>query len=224
MFFAGAYSDAYFEKNTEAVFHATKAVFWWNFSVLWRMYTLVSLFSVGVDVVVYNFGSIRNCLNNGGRISKGLRRLLSRFIIPKVSEWHVFLSNMLADRKDIRIHADVLTKNDVLYKGHVADKTLKGDGALTCLILEDPYRFRRVEYMEDKKEARTSGIKINPEDYWVEIPSKSFIVMAPEIVSINLTHTSTSAVVEDPSVKGAALRALQSHDAKGQSARAISEV
>lgn len=205
LFFAGAYSDAYFEKNTEAVFHATKAVFWWNFSVLWRMYFLVLLFSICIDFGVYNFGLLRRLLKGRGWIRKSLRWLLSFFIIPRVSEWHVFLSDMLADRKDIKIHADIITKGDLLYRGEVVDKTLNAEGSLNCLILASPLRFRRIEYLEAKKTAATKPILA---DYWAPIPGNTFIMMASEIVSINLTHTSPSEVQKDTAIVEAARRAI----------------
>jgi hypothetical protein len=205
LFFAGAYSDAFFEKHSEDVFHATKAVFWWNYVILWRMYALIIFFWIVIDVIVYNFGSIRHYLNKGGKPRRALRKLLGFFIIPRVSEWHVFLSDMLLDKKDIRIHADVLTKGDVLYQGDVADKTLNGEGSLTSIMLANPRRFRRVEYMQAKIAATT---KLDKESYWVAIPSNSFIIMAAEIVSINLTHTSPSAVAQDTAIVEAVRQAM----------------
>jgi hypothetical protein len=205
IFFSGAYSDAFFEKHSEAVFHATSAVFWWNYVVLWRMYTLVLFFWTGIALIVHYFGSIRHYLIRGGRFRHTLLKLLSFFIIPRISEWHVFLSNMLLEKGDVRINADVLTKGNILYRGEVADKTLNGDGGLTSIILESPIRFRREEYMEAKKSL--TG-KPNKNDFWVPIPGNTFIVMASEIVSINLTHTSHSAVVEDASIANAARRAM----------------
>jgi hypothetical protein len=207
LFFAGAYSDAFFEKNSEAVFHATKAVFWWNFAILWRMYALVFIFWIGVDFFVYHFGTLRNYLNKGGWLRRGFRWLLSVFIIPRVSEWHVFLTNMLADKKDTRIQADILTKSDNLYQGYVVDKFLTSTGELNAIILADPRRFRREEYMEAK---RTTTTKPKVDDYWVTIPSKTFIVMASEIVSVNLLHSSPSAVAKDAGVANAIRQALVS--------------
>jgi hypothetical protein len=227
LFFAGAYSDVFFEKHDQAVFHATKAVFLWNVVVLWRMYLIVVLFWIGVDIIVHNFGSIRHYLNKeqagkvpdqktfmavmrriGGAARVILQKFLGFFIIPRVSEWHVLLSSMLTERKDIRVQADILTKGNVLYKGFVADKFLTGDGDLRGIVLADPQRFRREEYMHYKQ--KHGLITTDSAPYWTAIPSNTFIVMATEVVSINLQHSSPSAVASDEGIIEAILKALES--------------
>lgn len=209
LFLLGAYSSTFFEQHSNAIFHALDAVFWWNFALLWRTYAIVLAFWILVDLIIYNFGAIRQALNR--KHWRWVIRILTLFIVPRVSEWHVLLSNMLVERKDIRIRADILTKGDVLYRGFVADKTVGSRGELSSIILADPVRFRRQEYMEVKLLALKSNANrsMNPDHYWAKIPSKTFIIMGPQIISINLLYSSPSAVTEDKSVRNALRNVLE---------------
>jgi hypothetical protein len=213
LFFAGAYSAAFFDRNSEAIFHAAKGVFWWNVAVLWRVYALVFIFWFTVDFIIWKFGKLRHWMTNRKLtyrfIPKGLEDFpswiekgLTRFIMPRVSEWHVFLTNMLVEHRDIRVHADVLTKNDVLYTGFVKDHTLATDGSLRSIILADPRRFRREEYLWAKKRGFDDAQSDKPKAdiFWADIPSNTFVVMGSEIVSINVNHSSSSALVADRNI------------------------
>lgn len=214
LFFAGGYSNPFFEQHSDAIFRAVKGVFWWNFAVLWRMYFLVFLFWIGVDIIVYFFGRIRHRLSRSKL--RWLNRLLTFFIIPRVSEWHVFLSNMLTARKDIRIHADILTKTNVLYRGYVRDKLLTAEGGLGSLLLADPQRFRRERYIDDVRTGSAKKPTAIPrkQDYWQTIPGQSFLIMGSEISTINLTHASPSAVYEDSEVIEALRKLIKEHEAE----------
>lgn len=201
MIFSGAYSETFFEKNRDAIFKSAKAVFWCNFAVLWRMYLLVVFFWCGVDLIIYQFGSIRSFLKQRGRFAKVAQRAISLLIIPRISEWHIYLSNMLTEERDIRVHADVLTKGNVLYQGFVADKFLTSDGELSAIILAQPRRFRREEYMKVK--LGDPSEKPDKDNYWAVIPSNTFLVLASEIVSINLLHSSPTALAKDEQIVNA---------------------
>jgi hypothetical protein len=113
---------------------------------------------------------------------------------------------MLAESKDIIIHADILMKNDMLYSGRVEDSNLRSDGELNSILLSIPKRFRRIEYMEAKK----TGKAPKAEDYWVKIPGNTLIVLASDIISINVTHASPSKLQEDSAIKKALADAVQS--------------
>lgn len=191
--FSGLYSESYFEKHRDDFFHAASAVYQWNKCLLWRIYLIVLLFWFIVDCIIYNYGRIRH--SDFVRKHRWINRIMNLFIIPRVSEWHVFLSTMLTE-KDVKVRADVLTNNNVLYQGIVAEKMLGSDGSLDCITLAEPSRFQRDAYLEAKKVDPT----ISPTTFWKKIPSNVFVIMATEITSLNLRHSSPSAVAEDPEI------------------------
>jgi hypothetical protein len=99
---------------------------------------------------------------------------------------------MLSDQGKVEVGADVLTKVGILYKGRVSQYILGRDGALSSLILEVPFRFRRDEYKASVDRA------LNPrtEDFWARIPGRSFTILASDISTINLRHSSPKADAE----------------------------
>jgi hypothetical protein len=113
------------------------------------IYFIVVVFWLSVDILILNYGRIRN--SQFASQFPFLKRGLSYFVIPRVSESHVCLSNMLTARKDLAVYTDVLTKGDGLYRDHVVDKMLTSDGSLAGTTLEAPSRFCRVEYLEAKR-------------------------------------------------------------------------
>ncbi len=210
-FFAGAYGESGFEKHQDDFFRAQRAIFVWNFSLLWRLYFIVFVFWLVIDLLIARYGRIR--ASKFASDVPALKLALDYFILPRVSEWHVCLSNMLTENKDITVHADVLTKADVLYRGRVVDKMLAPDGSLASITLAGPGRFRRADYLDAKRQSAT-----NKEEYWVEIKGAMFIIMGSEISTINLRHSSASAVSGDEEVVKV-LRSLLKRYAKRQDKR-----
>ena len=51
--------------------------------------------------------------------------------------------------------------------------------------LEEPRRFKRPEYLEACK----SDQKVDKEQFWRTIPGNMFVIMASDIVSLNLRYT-----------------------------------
>jgi hypothetical protein len=209
IFFAGLYSEGYFERHQDQFFHAARNVCWSNICILWRLYLIVLVFWFAVDILILNYGRIRH----SGFASRHpiVNRSLKLFVMPRVSEWHVYLSTMLTPQKDVVVMADVLTKGNAFYDGRVVDKMLTSDGGLATLTLGDPRRFRREEYLAAKAKGEEST-QPNKADYWARIPGKTFIIMAAEISTVNLRHSSQSSVIRDQRILDLLRKAMKDYE------------
>jgi len=112
-------------------------------------------------------------------------------IRPWTAEWHLKLSGILLPRKTDYTQVDVLTKLDILYRGKLTDFHLAPDGALVTLTLEDVKKFRRQELLEARKTKPLA--KVNPASFWSPIGGRVFVLMASEIVSMNLNYIDPNA-------------------------------
>jgi hypothetical protein len=176
--FSGLYSEKAFDKNPDAFFGAAKAVWSANWSIAWRLYAMLITYSILVDVVIVNYGRIRNSKWFDGERRK---KALAIFVLPRVSEWHILLTQF-SHKKSTRVTADIFTKSDVLYRGRIEKPFLGPDGSLSGLLISGPLRYDRQRYLEDKK----AGKNPNKDEYWRGIPSNTFLMLASEISTINL--------------------------------------
>jgi hypothetical protein len=86
-----------------------------------------------------------------------------------VNEWHVLLTHFNFPSKPKRtVVADLLTQENHLYQGDIADYFTNSDGALSGVVLENPRRFDRPGYSN----AKDKGGAIDVEDYWKDIRAK----------------------------------------------------
>lgn len=177
--FSGLYSEKFYQEHTQEFFSSFHAVRWTAFEVAWRLYLTDFLLSSILAFSLSNFAYL-----NSKPILRPLVWLLNKVVLSRVATWHLLLSGMLLPSTKHELHADVLLKNGVMYRGRVREKTLTNDGALQSLVLADPHRFLREAFEEHRKEwpaASSSG-------YWKPIPGNMFIVVAPEISSLNLRY------------------------------------
>jgi hypothetical protein len=178
--FAGLYSEPYFSLHRSDFFVALAGFSWMNWCLLWRLYLMVITVSIGMIVVIRFYGPIRRRLDR----HESLRSLLAILILPRVSDWHVLLSRMLLPSKDLRLFVDILTKGDNLYQGRLADKTLGPDGTLVNVILSEPAKFQRQQYLEAQKDDPL----IAPGTFWTKIPGEIFVIMASDITTVNVRY------------------------------------
>ena len=183
--YAGLYSEFYFRNNQALWFESVRSVMWVNLALLWRIYAIASLISIILTIATHNYSWLRKRLT----IAPFLRNLLASIVLPRVAAWHVLLSSILLYGDDLSIHLDVLTKTDGLYQGRLAEKVLGKDGDLSTLTLAEPKRFRREEYIEEKRAGR-SPIAAK---YWKPIPTNMFLIMGSEIQTINIRYVPDAA-------------------------------
>jgi hypothetical protein len=188
--FSGLYSERYFEAHRGEFFSSLRSFFWMNLSLLLPLYSLVVGFSILLNFLILHYNSVRNTLK-----STRMKTLLATVVLPRVSEWHVLLSDMLMPSKNLVLTADVLTRSNTLYQGRVQDKMLNSDGSLHSLTLASPRRFLREQFQKAKDELPDTEI----DDFWHNIPGNLFIVMGSDIVNLNLRYVQEVMFASEPS-------------------------
>lgn len=186
-FFAGIYSQQYFDEHRVEFFHAVRTVLLFNWALIVRLYTILLAVTISLVFLIKNYGRLRTL--TFFRKHEWAKDLLATLVIPRVSEWYVFLSRFGLPSRQYKIVADVLTGSGILYKGDLEKAILAPDGSFSGVLLSDPARFRREEFLEHLKE----GKEPSPNDYWTKIAGKTFIVLAKDISTINLEHVKPSA-------------------------------
>jgi hypothetical protein len=188
--FSGLYSEKFFQDHHCAFFISLRSFFWMNLCLLLRLYILVIGFSLLLNITIHYYSRLRNWLKY-----PWMKTLLATIVLPRVSEWHVLLSNMLLPSKDLTLNADVLTTSDVLYQGRVQDKMLNPDGSLHSITLANPRRFLREQYQKEKDQSP----KTKADNFWRDIPGNLFIVMGSDITNLNLRYVRKNLLAYKPS-------------------------
>jgi hypothetical protein len=115
------------------------------------------------------------------------RKLVQEVLLRGVNEWHVLLTDFNFPSKPKRkVIADLMTQEDHLYQGDVADFIDK-DGGLSGLVLVSPRRFDRPGYLR----AREKVDDVEVADYWKDIPGENLYVPGEKILSLNLRYEPT---------------------------------
>ncbi len=146
--------------------------------------------------------------------------LVDNVLLRGVSQWHVLLTpfNFPAD-PERRVAVDILTQEDHLYQGKVADFFINPDGELSGILLDEPRRFDRQRFLRERRRAihpnREGNIaadpeKIKPKDYWIDIPGpgRNLFIPAGKILNLNVRYELT--LKEEPTTVEAAQSAQTS--------------
>lgn len=184
LFFSGLYSDSFFVQHRDEFFSAADSFYQLNRCLVLRLYTIVFIGSLCINLLIINHGRMRAWLAQRSGLWSLVRWALAIFVLPRISEWHVVLSPVLLPAKRMSIEVDVLTKTGTLYSGRLADKVIAPDGDLQSLTLEGPRRFRREQYLEAQK----SDPRVKAESFWKAIPGNMFVVAASDISTLNIRH------------------------------------
>jgi hypothetical protein len=127
--------------------------------------------------------------------STWMKTLLATVVLPRVSEWHVLLSDMLLPSKNLVLSADVLMSSNTLYQGRVQDKMLNPDGSLHSITLASPRRFLREQFHAEQQQLP----EVSSEDFWLTIPGNIFIIMGADIKNLNLRYVRENPFAPEPS-------------------------
>lgn len=176
---SGLYSTTFFDAHHQQFYDSLYSVLGMNASLLLRLYALVFLFAVLIDIAILRYRWLRSILK-----PRWAKSILATLILPRVSEWHILLSDMLLPADDVTLAVDVLTKSGTLYQGAVQDRVLGTDGSLQSLTLSDPRRFLRDEF----KKAKDGDRSTKTDTFWRIIPSKLFVILGTDIASINVRY------------------------------------
>jgi hypothetical protein len=185
-YLAAILSQKFFDDHTPQFFHSAKTVAGLFAAVAWRLYVLLIVYAVAVNILIVNYGELRNSKWMSNHPS--WRKIFAAFVLPRISHWHILLKSV-SDRKSVDIRVDVMTKRDILYRGTVQELMLAPDGALSGLLITKPFRYQREKFLEELKiysEGPKTETKPNPDNYWKKIPGHAFLIMSDDIETINL--------------------------------------
>ena len=193
-FLLGLYGEQSLAKNSDVFFPAALKIIRVNVEImLLPVYALVLVWSLFLGCLIRRYGR----LLRKNQKSPFVLSTLTWLVKPWVAEWHLKLSGALLPNKTDYIRVDVLTKLDVLFRGTLSDHQLASDGSLVNITLSDPQKFRRQELLRDRL---ALGPLLEPDSsqYWSPIEARSFIVMASEIVTLNLNYVDPSSLKKKP--------------------------
>lgn len=182
--FSGLYSESFFNANRCQFFLAAKLFLKFNVCLLVRLYVIVLLASLLINLLIKKYGALRQWLVLKTWCPRAIPTILATLILPSISEWHVMLSDILLPSRNLIIAVDILTKSGMLYQGILKDKLIASNGDLLTVALGSPKRFRREQYMEDRK--NTPEPSLDP--YWKRIPGNLFVIVASDIATLNVRY------------------------------------
>ena len=125
----------------------------------------------------------------------GYKFIANRIFLPSISVWHVLLTPFVyKQRASVAVRADILCTENLLYQGVVGDHFLDKDGNLMGIVLTDARRFRRDDYLKDKRDL---GAKIDPQNYWRSIPGAKLFIVGDKILNLNLSYDFAAPALEE---------------------------
>jgi len=109
-------------------------------------------------------------------------------LLRGVNEWYLLLTAFNFSKSPKRkVEADILTDDDHLYQGEIAQHFIDYEGVLSGLILTSPRRFDRPGYLREKQKQDSADIVL-ADPYWKDIPSAALYIARDKIVSLNLRY------------------------------------
>jgi hypothetical protein len=183
--FSAAYSEPYFNAHQQQFWDAAKHVGIHQVRFLfWNYVCLVGEVLV-VRLATKNFGNWRKY-----RI---YRVLFGNTVLRRSSQWYVLFRAFMFpyDRKP-KVMIDVLTTDNHLYDGELADYFMDSSGNLSEVLLKGFRRFRFAEFDKAREAAKPEGKKIKSADYWTTIPGANFLIPYSKIANINIRYVFTN--------------------------------
>jgi hypothetical protein len=178
--FAASYRDSIFAADPDKFWRSVEDVWSAQEEFLGLFYLLVLVEAVGFVVLVRMYGNWKTFRPYGWIVEEVLLR--------GVNEWHVLLTDFnFPDKPKRKVAADLLTQEDHLYQGNVADYFTDSEGGLSGLVLEKPRRFDRPGYLT-AKEKEKEGCPVQAGDYWKPIRGENLFVPGEKILSLNLRY------------------------------------
>lgn len=159
--FDAAYSDHYFTDHEQATWDALDRMYKRQADFLSWNYFLLLLETAAFIFLTKYYWKLKQYKVYGW--------FASRALLPAVSEWHILLTDFTFPPSEKRsVKADVMSKDDMLYRGDVARYFLDSAGDLSGLLLKNAERY---EY-EKLKDERKSGVQKDTDEYWKVIRRK----------------------------------------------------
>jgi len=184
--FDAAYSDHYFTDHEPAVWDALDRVYKRQADFLFWNYIFLLLEAAAFILLTRYYSRLRRY--------QPYAWFASHVLLPAVSEWHILLTDFTFPPDEHRsVKADIMSKDDILYRGDIAEYFLDFNGNLSGLLVKNPERFQ----YEKLKDERKSGIAKDTDEYWKEIPGGgNFYLPKDNIASINIRYALPKGVYE----------------------------
>ena len=186
IYIAAILSQKFLDDHTSQFFHAAKIMLQIFGALAWRLYALLIVYAITINILIVNYGELRN--STWMKKHLRLREIFASFVLPRISSWHVLLRSV-SQPKSVDIRVDVMTTRDILYRGTIQELMLAPDGALSGLLISKPLRYQREKYVADWKkysEGPKTEEKPDTDNYWKGIPGDAFLIMSSDIETINL--------------------------------------
>lgn len=176
--FAAAYSENFFKEHQTEAWDAIERVSQRQANFLTWNYLLLLGEAIGFVALTSSYGRLQKF--------KPYAWFAARFLLPAVSEWHVLLTDFSFPPGEHRsVQVDVITRDNILYRGNLADYFIGSVGELSGLLLKSAQRFQRDKLEDDRKagKAKESG------DYWRVIAGDgNFYLPDDNIASLNIRY------------------------------------
>jgi len=132
--FDAAYSDHYFTDHEQAVWSAIARVYRRQTDFLAWNYFFLLLETAAFIMLVRYYWYLRR--------HRSYRWLSSRVLLPAVSEWHILLTDFnFPPHKKRTVKADIMSKDDILCRGEIAEYFLDSAGELSGLLIKNAERY-----------------------------------------------------------------------------------
>lgn len=176
-FFAAAYSDEFFKDNRALCWKAFDRVMSRQGRFLAWNYLFLAIEILMFTVLTKSYGRLKH------------RRLLGKFIarvlLRNISEWHILLTNFTFHPNEKRaVLVDVMTRDNHLYSGTIAEYFVTKDATLSGLLLKSASRFKYSEMQDDREKQKGKPI----ENYWKAIPGANLYLPVDNVASINIRY------------------------------------
>jgi hypothetical protein len=178
MVFDAAYSDHYFTDHEQATWDALDRVYKRQTDFLSWNYFFLLLETAGFIFLTKYYWKLKEYRIYGW--------FAARVLLPAVSEWHILLTDFTFPPDEKRsVKADIMSKDDMLYRGDVEQYFLDFAGDLSGLLLKNAQRFQYERLKDDRK---SGGLK-ETEEYWkVILGGGNFYLPNNNIASINIRY------------------------------------
>ncbi len=111
--------------------------------------------------------------------------IVEQILLRGVNEWYVLLTDFaLPKDKPHKVSVDILTQEDHLYRGDLAQYFIDTDGSLSGIFLGAPFRFDRAGYLRRKEQEPAT----KPDGYWKKIPGNTLYLPSTKVLSLNIAY------------------------------------
>jgi hypothetical protein len=181
--FAASYSEAAFNRAPEKFWGSMWSVMLGQAEFLFERYYPLVLFEAILFVgLVRQYGNWR-------AKSRRYEWFVQKILLRGVNEWYLLLTVANFPSHPVRkVVADVLTSEDHLYEGDVADYFTDNDGGLSGLSLINSRRFDRPGYLRAKEREITTDATTEAKTFWKDLPGQALYIPREKILSINLRY------------------------------------